>query len=88
MWAIDERSGKELVPNMELKRWHLRDAPFDVLKNLTEVILRIPLPVMLGAASYLRTREKYLYHIDPCRFACNDDGFNFSEFSNIRRRAP
>ena len=64
---------------MELKRWHLRDAPFDVLKNLTEVILRIPLPVMLGAASYLRTREKYLYHIDPCRFACNDDGFNFSD---------
>ena len=48
----------------------------------------MPLQVMLGAASYLRTREKYLYHIDPCRFACNDDGFNFSEFSNIRRRAP
>ena len=39
----------------------------------------MPLQAMLGAASYLRTREKYLYHIDPCRFACNDDGFNFSD---------
>ena len=29
--------------------------------------------------SWLWPRKKYLYDIDPCRFACNDDGFNFSD---------